>query len=478
MRGLIKYMFIVLFLMVSATALANDLGLVRLSLIEGGVQVLIQDTADWTAAAINLPLYEGDRMRVPDNGRAELQFQGGVYVRADADTSLDVLTMTGDSVQFYLDRGHVYINNERGGIKTVQIDTPMASIRSYKNSIVMIDVSEDGMTEVSTLKAYTYVESHAGATRVAEGNILTIRGESIANRSPRGSPGDWERWNTVRDRNLTARGESPRYLPDELHEYSSDFDDNGRWQYATAYGYVWIPTAIAAGWAPYSAGRWLWIHGNYVWVDYDRWGWVPCHYGRWVFISSYGWSWVPPSAGDIYWGPGYVGWIVTPAYVAWVPLAPGEIYYGYGYYGPWSKNISTVNVNTVANRRYINAKVNNSVTVVQRKYFGTGRRMPANIRKNPFLEEKQRPGRDIHIVPPPGKPRRPIMIAPVERGKPVRNLPQPPVRERTRPAAPARTTPEDVPVKKRNEPNVIIRKSSQPQKKVNQAEGGERQQIR
>jgi hypothetical protein len=160
-----------------------------------------------------------------------------------------------------------------------------------------------------------------------------------------------------------------------------------------------------------------------------------------------------------------------------VPLAPGEIYYGYGYYGPWSRNISTVNVNTVTNRRYINANVNNSVTVVQRKSFGTGRRIPANIRKNPFLEEKQRPGKDIHIVPPPGKPRQPIMIAPVERGKPVRNITQSPVREHIRPAAPARMQ-EDVPVKKRNEPNVTIRKPSQPQKKVNQAEGGEKQQVR
>lgn len=535
MRGLIKQVLIVLSLLVSAAALANDLGMVRLSLIEGDVQVLIQDTADWTAAAINLPLCEGDRMWVPDNGRAELQLQGGVYVRSDADTALDVLTMTGDSAQFYLDRGHVYINNRRGGIKTVQIDTPMSSIRSYNNSIMMIDVSEDGMTEVSALKGYIYVESHAGATRVAAGNILTIRGESSADMAPLGSPDDWERWNMDRDRNLTAWGESSRYLPDELHEYSSDFDDNGRWQYATAYGYVWTPTAIAAGWAPYSSGRWLWIHGNYVWVDYNRWSWVPCHYGRWVFISSYGWSWVPPSAGDIYWGPGYVGWIVTPAYVAWVPLAPGEIYYGYGDYGPWSRNIATVKVNTIANRRYTNARATNSVTVVQRESFGTGRRIPANIRKNPFLDEKQRPGRDIRIVPPPGKPRQPIMIAPVERGKQVRNLPQPPVRERTRTAAPASRTipetrteksersvlppavsqpmvqkppervrktrpeeikkerrlvkdrdasvfrpqpPENLPVKKMNEPKVSIRKPSQPRKKVNQGEGGERQQIR
>ncbi len=536
MRRLIRYILALSFLLLSGTAFADDLGLVRLSLIEGDVQVLIKDTSDWTEAAINLPLNEGDRMWVPDSSRAELQIQGGVYVRSDADTALDVLTIAGDSAQFYLDRGHIYINNRRGGIKTVQIDTPFSSVRSYDNSIMMIDVTEDGVTEISVLKGYVYAESRAGATRVSAGNTLTIRGEDSAEVSPLGAPDDWERWNTDRDRTVTAWGESSRYLPDELHEYSSDFDENGRWQYSTDYGYVWTPTVVAAGWAPYSAGRWIWIRGSYVWVDYDPWGWAPCHYGRWVF-TSHGWSWVPPSAGAVYWGPGYVGWIVTPTYVAWVPLAPGEIYYGYGYYGPWSRNITTVPAGPVT-RRYVNARVNNSVVVVQRGSFGTGRRDPVKINDNPFLETRHQAGGDVHIVPPPERPRNPIVIGPQERREGIRTLP-PSVRERTQTPAPAGRTPsgtrverpeqpsvsqpgrvaqpaaqkpperqilpperfrkikpeelknerrlvkdreasvfkpqqpENLPVRKLNEPRVIIRKPAEPQKNVNQ--GGNRE---
>ncbi len=532
----IKYMIVLSFLLFPVAGFANNLGLVRISLIEGDVQVLIQDTTDWTAAAINLPLNEGDRLWVPDAGRAELQIQGGVYARADANTALDVLTTTADSAQFYLDGGHVYINNRRGGIKTVQVDTPMSSIRSYDNSIMMIDVSEDGVTEVSVLKGEAYAESRAGATRVSAGNTLTVLSEGNADLAPIGSPDDWERWNIDRDRRLTAWGESSRYLPDELHEYSSDFDDNGRWEYVTDYGYVWTPTVVAAGWAPYTIGSWIWIRGNYVWVDYDPWGWVPCHYGRWVFISSRGWCWVPPSAGAVYWGPGYVGWIVTPTYVAWVPLAPGEIYYGHGYYGPWSRNITTVNVNTVVvNRTYINARVNNAVVVVQRESFGTGRRIPVKTRDNPFVEMRQRPGGGINIVPPAGKPRQPVVIVQPEMREHIRNLPKPPERERMRPAVPTTPAmraerpeqpvvapstvqrpperqvqpperfrkirpeemknerrlvkdrdasvfrpqpPENLPVKKMNEPKVIIRKPEQQQKKSNQGEGREKRQER
>ncbi len=408
-----KYLITVYLLLMPAVVLSNDLGLIRLSLIEGNVQIVVRDTTDWTEATINLPLNEGDRLWVPDNGRAELQTGGGVYVRADSNTALDILTVDHDSAQFFLGLGHIYINNRRGGIRTVQVDTPLSSLRSYDNSIMMIDISEDGVTEVSVLKGQVYAESREGATQVSAGNTLTIRGEASAEIAPIGSPDDWERWNMDRDQRLNAWGESSRYLPDELHEYASDFDDNGRWDYASNYGYVWIPAVTVANWAPYTYGRWVWIRGNYVWIDHDPWGWAPCHYGRWVFIAARGWCWVPPARGAVYWGPGYVGWIVTPSSVAWVPLAPGETYYGYGYYGPGSVNINTVNMNTVVvNRTYANARVSNAVVVVERDSFGTGRRVPAKVKENPFLERRQQPVRDVTVVPPHVKPEHPIVLTP------------------------------------------------------------------
>ena len=409
-----SHLILFILLLVPAFVFANDLGLIRLSLIEGDVQVLIQDTTDWTEATINLPLNEGDRLWVPDASKAELQIRGGASVRADGNTALDILTVAHDSAQYYLDRGHIYINNRRGGIKTVQIDTPLSSLRSYDNSIMMLDVSEDGVTEISVLKGYVYAESKAGATRVSAGSTLTIREDNSAEIAPISSPDEWEQWNMERDRRLAAWGDSSRYLPDELHEYASDFNDNGRWDYVGDYGYVWVPTVAVAGWAPYTMGSWIWIRGSYVWIDYDPWGWAPSHYGRWVFLASRGWCWVPPAVGAVYWGPGYVGWIVTPTYVAWVPLAPGEIYYGYGYYGPGSVNITTITINTsVVNRTYVNARVSNAVVVVQRETFGTGRRVPVKIRENPF-EVREGTRQTVNVVPPRVKPERPVVIVPPE----------------------------------------------------------------
>jgi hypothetical protein len=416
--------------------LADELGFIRLSLLEGDVQVLVRDTTDWIDAVVNLPMGEGDRLWVPDDAKIELQVRGGVIVRADGNTSLDVLTVSGDSAQFYLDRGHAYVNDRRGGIATVQIDTLSASFRSYDNSIMMIDVTEDGETEdgeteVSVIQGYVYAENRNGATRVTAGETLTIRGEGSADLSPIGMPDEWERWNKDRDLDLLAESDSSRYLPEELKDYASELDGNGQWQYASSYGYVWTPTAVVSTWAPYTVGRWVWVRGSYVWIAYDPWCWAPSHFGRWIVVPSLGWSWVPPAVGAAYWGPGYVGWVVTPTAVAWVPLAPGEIYYGYGSYGPWSRNITTVvNVtNVVNNRVYINARANHGVTVVDRDSFGSSSEGRGRPGENPFIDRTWRDDRHIAIVPPRDRPPRPVVLAPPRHQESEHHVQPPPKRE-------------------------------------------------
>jgi len=307
-------------------------------------------------------------------------------------------------MQLYMDHGHLYLDNRRGGIRTVQVDTPQSSVRSYDNSIMLLDVEEDSTTEVQSLKGYVYAENREGKTRIASGSALTIRPDGTAELSPIGTPDEWETWNRDLDMQLMVGGESSRYLPDALQEYSSDFDQNGRWIYVSEYGYIWNPTVAVSEWAPYREGQWKWIRGQYVWISHEPWGWAPYHYGRWAYVTGTGWCWVPPSSDDVYWGPGYVGWVNTPEYIGWIPLAPGDIYYGYGYFGPKSVNITTINVNTIVMKPFRNAPIHRSVTVFKRDTFGTPRPMPLKLKENPFL--KHRDG----FIPPAMKPEKPHPI--------------------------------------------------------------------
>jgi hypothetical protein len=385
----------------------STLGNLHISFIEGDVQIYTEDTGDWVPASINMPLKDGDRIWVPGGGRFELRLRDGTVLRLDEKTALDILTLEKDSYQFYLPDGKAYVNFKGSRGSMLQVDTPMSSFRAYERAIFRIDILDDRHTDLSVYKGSVYAESQDGRTRVDQDRTLALRDGFTAELGPMGPPDEWERWNRSRNRIYAERRAPSPHLPEELYPYSNDFEDNGRWVYVREYGHVWTPTVVvSAGWAPYRLGRWVWIRGDYVWVSYEPWGWAPYHYGRWIFTPSFGWCWVPPERGAVYWGPGFVGWVRTPTYVSWVPLAPREIYYGYGYYGPHSVNILNINITTINVKKvvYKNVHVHNAVTVVHQDTFIHGRHVEVKSRENLFLRER------IHIGRPDIKPERPTVM--------------------------------------------------------------------
>ena len=377
----------------------------RVNLVQGDVQVKIAETGEWVPASVNMPLVEGDELWVPEGGRAALQTTGGDYVRLDEGTALQILRMDLNSYQFHLAEGRVYVLNRAPRGSVLQFDTPDASIRAFGNARFRIDIP-GGETDVSVLAGSVQTENGDGTTTVRAGSMLAVGADGFAELSPVPPPDDWQRWNAQRDRIVLARGKSYGYLPVELRAYSSDFEENGRWVNVPEYGYVWTPTVVVTGdWAPYRHGRWVWRGGDYVWVGYEPWGWAPYHYGRWAFAINVGWIWVPPARGDVYWAPGYVGWVRSGDHVAWVPLAPRETYYGYGDHGRYSTNITNVNVNQVrVTNVYRNVNVTNSITVVNQTTFITGR--PSSVDRNVVVNVREdfAQHRNIVVGRPPIKP--------------------------------------------------------------------------
>ena len=402
----------------------------RISLIDGDVQINTEDTGDWVPASINMPLRDGDRIWVPDQGRTELQLIEGTLLRLDQESALEILTVEKNSSQFYLTEGRAYANFKGSSGSLLQIDTPLSSVRAYERADFRIDVNRSGQTTISVYRGLVYAESQSGKIRVEAGNALSVAERNYAELSPLGPADEWERWNNNRDRQLAQRKPPSRYLPEELRGYSNDMEDYGTWTYARDYGYVWRPSVVVSGgWAPYQVGRWAWMAGDYVWVSYEPWGWTPYHYGRWAFVVSLGWCWVPPVHGAIYWGPGFVGWVHTPTYVAWVPLAPGEIYYGHGYYGPHSVNITNVNVTNIYVQKtvYKNVHVHKAVTVVQHDTFVNGRHKYVEAKENLFLSKEARSGRPN--ITPDKNMGRPVVREIAEIKKPPQTVRQIQVKE-------------------------------------------------
>ena len=394
MKATIKiFLVAVLFLLpVYGYSQDSDPGDMYLRFIEGDVQIKTEDTGEWVPAAANTPLLAGDRIWVPQEGRAEILMKDGTVVRLGEASLLEISVVEKEGVQLFLAGGRSYINFTGPRQRYLVLDTPSSGLQPAGKSIFRAEVSEEGDSTVAVLKGEVLVDRDKGEMKIAAGEGYVFHKD---NRYPelarRSSPDEWEQWNRERDGELYEpyKAYNREYLPNELRPYASDLDNNGRWVYTQDYGYVWTPTVILArDWSPYRIGRWVWIGGDYVWVSYEPWGWAPYHYGRWAYVRSVGWGWVPPARGNVYWAPGYVAWVQTASHVSWVPLAPRETYYGRGHYGPYSVTIAraTVDRAVVSNANaYRNVHANNAVVTVSHDAFLRGNGGQANVKENPFL---------------------------------------------------------------------------------------------
>lgn len=388
-----------LVLLVPLNVFAAEFGIARLSLVKGEVQVRFADSDEWLPAAVNTPIYEGDSIWSPKGSRVEIQLRDGSVIRLDGRTALNLLKADGDYLQFSLELGRAYIRTGREREWSMQFDLPESTVRVEDRGRYRLDIRRNGDEEISVFRGSAYVESYGGRTRVRTGEMLSLE-DSGPEMLPVNPSDAWDRWNSDRDARQGRRAAGgERRLPAELVAYEEELSAAGEWIPTREYGTVWRPAVVVSSdWVPYREGRWIWRGGEYVWVSHEPWGWAPYHYGRWTIVAGYGWCWVPPSRGDVYWGPGYVGWITTPSHVGWVPLAPGDIYYGRGHYGRNSVNVTNVtNITniTVHNRTnvYRNVAQRNAVTSVERNSFVSGRGRYARHSGDIFQKERVVAGR-------------------------------------------------------------------------------------
>jgi hypothetical protein len=184
------------------------------------------------------------------------------------------------------------------------------------------------------------------------------------------------------DRSASARRSFPEYVSPEMTGME-DLDRHGRWEQNADYGPLWIPRAVAPGWAPYAAGHWAFVRPwGWTWIDDAPWGFAPFHYGRWVYLRNT-WGWAPGTfvARPIY-APALVAWVGGPrvgsgvsvgisigggsnfgASVGWFPLAPREVYVPSYRVSP--RYVQQVNITHVTNITNITTIVNNPQVAVR-----------------------------------------------------------------------------------------------------------------
>jgi hypothetical protein len=368
----------------------------RLGYASGEVSFLPAGDTDWERAAINRPLTNGDRLWTDAGARAEIQV-GGAMIRMNAGTSATVLNLDDQIAQLQLTQGTLNVRVRRLEPNQVfEVDTPNLAFTLRQPGEYRISVDPDGnATDIIVRKGQGEVYGEGAAYVIDARQPYRFKGTGLRDYEYLDPPNldEFDRWAVGRDRSYD-NSVSARYVSPDVVGYQ-DLDENGSWRENATYGRVWVPSRVAAGWAPYRDGHWTWVDPwGWTWVDDAPWGFAVSHYGRWANMSGT-WGWVPgPVRTRAYYAPALVAFVGGSNFqlrissgnvggVAWFPLAPREVYRpAYAASRSYFEKVNrsntvinntvihnTFNTTNVTNVIYANRRVSGAVIAVPRAAF-------------------------------------------------------------------------------------------------------------
>ena len=324
-------------LLATSASADSKIRIVRLSEVQGSVQISHAGGEALGRAFINLPVVEGTRVKTGVDGRAEVEFEDGSTLRLAPGTELRFthLSLANDGSKLntaQLIAGTVYANvhankaHDKKGDEFVlnfareSVSVPDAAhfrLALVGNSKATLAVFKGKCDATLPSEKFEVSDKHGATINFA--NDLSPKDELAANQNSSADapvadaqagkeskdtfviaknfepqPSDaWDRQqNEFHDRNLSGATIASVASP---YSYGmSDLNYYGNFLNVPGFGNVWQPYFTGANWSPFMDGAWAFAPGaGYMWVSGYPWGWMPYHYGTWAFASPYGWFWQP-----------------------------------------------------------------------------------------------------------------------------------------------------------------------------------------
>src|ERR1700733_12532566 len=310
----------------------TDQGVGRISMTHGEVSTQRGDSGTWSAAVLNQPVVNGDKVSTGAGSRAEVQHDYANILRLGANAQATIANFTQKYVQIQLGQGLANYSIFGEGETEPEIDTPNVAVHpAHKDGVFRIEVRPDGDSIIIVRKGEAQISTPQGIADIKAGDMATVRGSGADAKykiTPAPERDDWDRWNTDRDRMIHEA--AAWHHTNKYYVGSEELDSNGTWEDAPDYGQVWVPNE-PEGWAPYRDGDWVSEpYYGWTWVGYEPWGWAPYHYGRWMWYGN-SWAWWP---GPV-WGGGFYRPFWSPAYVSFFGFGGGwGLGFGFGW-GGW-----------------------------------------------------------------------------------------------------------------------------------------------
>ncbi len=277
--------------------------IVRLSQVDGDVQVDRNAGQGFEKAFLNLPITQGTKLKTGLDGRAEVEFEDGSAIRITPNTVISFPSLSlrdsGAKVSTVnLEEGTAYLNflankNNRNDELTLTFAKQKLTLNQAAHLRVQMD---DADASVAVFKGEVQVAGPDGTVQVAKNKTATFDLASDKYELAKNlEPDPYDEWDKAQaqyhDRYMASSGYD-NYSP---YAYgTSDLNYYGNFMTVPGYGTMWQPYFAGAGWDPYMNGAWAYSPGfGYGWVSGYPWGWVPYHYGTWVYVPAYGWGWQP-----------------------------------------------------------------------------------------------------------------------------------------------------------------------------------------
>jgi FecR protein len=287
----------------------SQVRIVRLSQVDGNVQIDRNAGQGYEKAFLNLPITEGMKIRTGHDGRVEVEFEDGSALRATPDTELEFPELSmrdsgGRVSTVVLRKGTAYLNFKGGKEDDFTLNFAREKVPLKKPAHLRVEV-DDSDAQVAVFSGDVDVDGPSGTFRLDKRQTATfdLAGEGGYTIAKNLEPDLYDDWDKQEDKYHERYTVASSYSP---YGYGvSDLGYYGNYFNVPGYGLCWQPYFVGLGWDPFMNGSWMWYPGvGYTWVSAYPWGWTPYRYGTWFFMAGRGWAWSP--------GNSWAGWNTMP----------------------------------------------------------------------------------------------------------------------------------------------------------------------
>jgi hypothetical protein len=307
--------------------------IVRLSDVQGSVQIDKNTGLGFENAFVNLPITQDTQLRTRDNGRAEVEFEDGSTLRLAPNSTIQFSALGNSDAGKHLSTidivdGMAYVNWLGKSGDQINLNFSHEKISLERPAHFRVSTSPD-QSRLAVFKGDVAADGPSGNVTVEKNKTATFDGtddkSTMANKVASEPLDSWDKDSISYHNEYSKNTSSPfQYGYSDLNYY-------GNYTNVPGYGMMWQPFFTGVGWDPFMDGAWSFYPGyGYMFVSAYPWGWLPYRYGNWMFMPAYGWMWQPG---------GWNTWTAIPHYTA----PPASVHMT-SLVAPTTGTVKTVNV--------------------------------------------------------------------------------------------------------------------------------------